>query len=347
MFLGTGRSQGCVLLYRELGRTGLRVSEIGFGCGSVGGLMIRGSHREQLQAVSRGLELGINYFDTAPMYGNGRSETNLGSVMGELQPENVIISTKVGLRAEDLGNIGGAIRRSLKESLSRLNLESIQLFQLHSQVSVLRGGLGAETLGLEDVLGTGGVADVFDELRSEGLIKYRGFTGLGETEVLHKIVGSGRFDSVQAYYNLLNPSAGFPVPQGFVGNDFRLLINRASEKRMAVVIIRVLAGGALGGEAARRGYASPSPGALIQGADYDADADRARKLDFLVEGEIQSLPQAAIRFALMNREISTVLVGFSDMNQIQEAARCLVREPFPKKFMDRLQHLWATDFERK
>ncbi len=66
--------------YRVLGRTGIRVSEIGFGCGNVGGLMVRGSHDEQVEAVSRALELGIDYFDTAPSYGDGRSETNLGRV---------------------------------------------------------------------------------------------------------------------------------------------------------------------------------------------------------------------------------------------------------------------------
>ena len=61
--------------YRDLGKTGLRLSEIGFGCGNVGGLMIRGTHEEQVKTVERALELGINYFDTAAKYGNGRSET--------------------------------------------------------------------------------------------------------------------------------------------------------------------------------------------------------------------------------------------------------------------------------
>ncbi len=333
--------------YRELGRTRLKVSEIGFGCGNVGGLMVRGSYQEQVQAVSRAIELGINYFDTAPQYGNGLSETNLGKVMKELQPKNVMVATKVRLRLEDLGNIRDAVRKSLRESLSHLNRESVDVFQLHSQVALVRGGLLQETLGVEDVLGVGGVADAFDKVRSQGLVRFIGFTGLGETEALHRIVASGRFDVVQAYYNLLNPSAGFSVPDRFVGNDFRLLIRKASEKRMGVVVIRVLAGGALGGEVARQGYAAASTGTLTEGADYEADVDRAKKLDFLVSGEIQSLPQAAVRFALMNREISTVLVGFSDLNQIEEAASCSARETFPRNSTDRLQALWATDFDRK
>jgi aryl-alcohol dehydrogenase-like predicted oxidoreductase len=233
--------------------------------------------------------------------------------MKELRPKNLIVSTKVGLRIEDLGNIRGAVQKSLKESLTRLNRESIDVFQLHAQVTLVRGkGFRPETLGLEEVLGVGGVADVFDEARSQGLIHFSGFTGLGETEALHQIIASGRFDVIQVYYNLLNPSAGFSVPDGFVGNDFKLLIRKASEKKMGVVVIRVLAGGALGGEAARQGYAAPITCTLTEGADYETDADRAKKLHFLVAGEIRSLPQAAIRFALMNREISTVLVGFSN-----------------------------------
>jgi aryl-alcohol dehydrogenase-like predicted oxidoreductase len=290
--------------YRELGRTRLRVSEIGFGCGNVGGLMIRGSHDEQVQAIRKALELGINYFDTAQ-------------------------------------------QRSLRESLSRLRRKSVDVFQLHSQITLKRGGSNQRTLEVEDVLGVGGVADAFDEAKSKGLIRYCGFTGLGETEALHQIIDSGRFDLVQAYYNLLNPSAGLLAPTGFVGHDFRFLIRKASEKKMGVVVIRVLAGGALGGEAARQGYASPSPGPLIRGTDYEADLDRAEKLHFLVGGEIPSLAQAGIMFALMNRAVSIALVGFSNLGQIEEAANCSGRAPFPENFMERLRGLWATDFRRK
>src|SRR5215510_12117650 len=71
--------------YRELGRTGLRVSMLGFGCGNVGGLIIRGAHQDRVRAVARAMEAGINYFDTAPSYGDGQSEQNLGQVLRELR----------------------------------------------------------------------------------------------------------------------------------------------------------------------------------------------------------------------------------------------------------------------
>jgi aryl-alcohol dehydrogenase-like predicted oxidoreductase len=333
--------------YRKLGKTGLKVSEIGFGCGNVGGLMIRCSHREQRQAVRCAIERGINYFDTAQRYGDGSSETNLGRVLNELQPPNVIIASKVGLQTEDLTDIEGAVRRSLEGSLSRLRRESLDVFLLHAQVALERGGFRPGTLGVEDVLKIGGVADAFDEAKRQRLIRFSGFTGLGETDALHQIIDSDRFDVVQVYYNLLNPSAGFPVPTGFIGHDFKLLISKASEKKMGVIVIRVLAGGALGGEAARQGYASPTLGSLIKGAEYDAELDRAQKLHFLITGDSWSLPQAGIRFALMNSDVSTVLVGFSNLSQIEEAANCSIKEPFPEKLIQRLQGLWATDFGRR
>src|SRR4029078_11233277 len=84
---------------RKFGRSGLIVSVLTFGCGAVGGLMTRGAPADQERAIARALEAGINHFDTAPLYGEGASEENLGRVLPALKP-NVIVSTKVRLPAE-------------------------------------------------------------------------------------------------------------------------------------------------------------------------------------------------------------------------------------------------------
>ncbi|MDA1129307.1 MAG: aldo/keto reductase [Chloroflexi bacterium] len=85
--------------YRELGGTGLQVSEIGFGCGGNAGLMVKGTPEQQREAVSRAPELGINYFDQAPDYGDGVSETNLGRVLKDLGAQPYITSRwRSGLR---------------------------------------------------------------------------------------------------------------------------------------------------------------------------------------------------------------------------------------------------------
>lgn len=326
--------------YRMMGKTGLRVSEIGFGCGNVGGLMIRAPLEERLSAVKRAIALGINYFDTAAQYGDGQSETNLGEVLSLIKAD-VKVATKVRIAREDFNDIKGAIHRSLETSLRRLRRDSVDILQLHSQVS-----LGAsQNISVDQVLGKNGVADAFDSLRSQGLVRFIGFTGLGDTEALHRIVESDRFDVIQVYFNLLNPSAAFAMPAGFKSQDFRGLMIKASHHNMAVAAVRVMAGGALGGAAARSGYAARTAGDLVPGSDYEADERRARQLDFLIGGNISSLSQAGVLFALSQADVSTVLVGFSNNEQIESAAACSGQENFSESAIERLKKLWATNFE--
>jgi aryl-alcohol dehydrogenase-like predicted oxidoreductase len=331
--------------YRTLGKTGLSVSEIGFGCGNVGGLMVRGTEQEQLEAVELALQLGINYFDTAPAYGDGQSEINLGKVLKQIKSE-VIVATKVGIGIKDSKDIKGCIRRSLETSLDRLGRDYVDVFQLHTPIAMGTGSNGQNwRLSLEQVLGKDGVAEAFESVRSEGLVRFLGFTGLGDTDALHEVIKSGCFDLVQSYFNLLNPSAGIGVPDGFKGQDFRQLINAAAENDMGVVVIRVMAGGALGGAVARTGYAAPSiGGGLTPGSEYKEDEARAGTLGFLVNGDLNSIPQAAVRFALDNPNVSTVLIGYSSNSQITEAAACSGKEPIPESMFARLNNLWATDF---
>ena len=155
-------------------------------------------------------------------------------------------------------------------------------------------------------------------------------------------MSSGRFDVVQTYYNLLNPSAGEEAARGFGGQDFGKVIEAAARQRMGVAVIRVMAGGALGGPEARSGYASASVGgALADGGDYDRDEERAGKLSFLASTGPGGLPEAAIRFALMDQRVSTVMVGFSNREQIDMAAACSGAGPIPATLMDRVREVWA------
>ena len=332
--------------YRRLGKTGLKVSEISFGCGNIGGLMVRGSHDEQLKAVKHALELGINYFDTAPAYGDGQSETNIGKVLDELNPE-ITLATKVRIGRDDLQDIKSGVQRSLETSLKRLRRDYVDILQLHTAISVDKDtNFARGSIELESVLGKNGVADAFDTVRSQGMVRFIGFTGLGDAKALHEVTRSGRFDLIQIYYNLLNPSAGWRVAQDFSGYDYQQIIDIAANQDMGVVIIRVMAAGALGGPMAHAGYASPTVGGLIgSGSEYKADESRASKLGFMLSGDVDSIPQASIRFALMKSGVSTVLVGFSSQEQINEAAACSGKATLPSTAMQQLQHLWSTNFD--
>ncbi len=329
--------------YRMLGRTGLQVSEIGFGCGNIGGLMVRAPLEERLSAVSRALELGINYFDTAAAYGNGQSEKNLGEGLKAIKP-SVIVATKFGVVREDLNDIESAVRRSLESSLQRLGRGSVDIFQLHTPV-FLENDETSRGIDLNHVLGSGGVADALDRLRSEGLIRFLGFTGLGDTEALHQVIQSRRFDLCQAYLNLLNPSAAVDVPANFTSQNFGGLIRNASRNGMGMVAIRVLAGGALGGEVSRAGYAAPTVGgALASGGEYEADRSRAGKLGFLLKGAVSNLSQPGVRFVLGQPGVSITLVGFSSLAQIEEAVACSDLGLLPESDMEKLQQMWASNF---
>jgi aryl-alcohol dehydrogenase-like predicted oxidoreductase len=173
------------------------------------------------------------------------------------------------------------------------------------------------------------------------LIRFNGFTGIGEAEALHRVVESGRLDVVQAYCNMINPSAGWDVPEGFSGYDFGRLIDKAAGQCMGVAAIRVMAAGAVGGERAREGHATPVVrGPLVPGGEYGDDEAKANSLDFMVSGDVSSLPEAAIRFTLMHSGVSVVLVGLSDLRQIEEAAACSGKVPLPESSMERLRASW-------
>jgi L-galactose dehydrogenase/L-glyceraldehyde 3-phosphate reductase len=304
--------------------------------------MIRGSHKEQVEAVELALSLGINYFDTAPSYGNGKSESNLGKVLSELEP-NIVLASKVRPSLEQLDDISDAVERSVEASLNRLQRDYVDILYLHSRITMNSNSSDwPQALSISDVLGENGVADILDSLRRQGKTRFIGLTGLGETTALHKVIKSERFDVVQAYFNLLNPSAGHRVPDKFSAQNFKQLIIKASKSGMGVVAIRVMAAGAVGGDSSREGYAAPSVGGVLAlGAEYEKDQIRSSRLDFLLQGEIQSLPQAALKFVLMHPMVSTALVGFSDHNQIIEAAETTEFNPLPQMHIAKLQDLWS------
>ena len=126
-----------------LGRTGLQISELAFGGGVTGGILIDADEATRHAALARAVAAGINWIDTAPVYGNGASEETIGRHLGSLSPRPHV-STKVRLEAEDLGDIAGAIERSLEMSLRRLKSDRLTLLQLHNH---LGEGVGARRAG--------------------------------------------------------------------------------------------------------------------------------------------------------------------------------------------------------
>jgi aryl-alcohol dehydrogenase-like predicted oxidoreductase len=307
---------------RRFGRTGLSVSLLGFGCGAVGGLMIKGDPKDQERAVARALELGVTYFDTAQMYGNGESERNLGRVWQALKP-NAAMGTKVRLPATPPGAIGAAIAASLDASLQRLQRDHVDLFQFHNAIV---GATDGADFSADIVLGE--VIPAFERLREQGKIRFFGITANGETAALLRVIDAGALYSAQAAFNLLNPSPAGTAPAGYPAQDYADLLGHAQAADVGIIVIRVLAAGAISGTEERHPLGSPPPQPIGSGADYRADVGRARRfLPLVRDGHADSLVELSIRYALGHQAVSTVLVGYSTLEHLEYAARAVEKGP--------------------
>jgi len=323
---------------RAFGRTGLKLSVLGFGCGAVGGLMVRGDPADQERSIARAIDAGVNYFDTAVQYGNGESEKNLGRILKGLRPTNAVVGTKVRLPPEAYGRIGEAVTTSLEGSLARLRLERVDIFHLHNPITVSGG---EATLSVQQVLGD--VVPAFERLRQEGKIRFLGITAVGDTAALQQVLDTRAFDSAQVVYNMLNPSAAEALPNDYPAQDYGRLFDHTEKAGTGVVGIRVLAGGALSGSEARHPIASPPPEPIGSAMSYDADLVRARRLMPLVdEGFATSLSEAATRFALSHPAMGTMLVGIATPQQFEDALAAVEKGPLPAAALDRLSTLCQT-----
>ena len=324
--------------YRTFGRTGLRVSELVFGGGYVGGLLIHQDDETKRAALRRALDGGINLIDTAPAYGNGKSEEALGWLLREVD-EEPYLATKFRIDPSRLDDIPGQIEASLHGSLRRLRRESVDLLQLHNAITPETAG---RALAVEHVLGRGGVADGLDRLRAQGLIRFAGITALGDTASCRRVVESGRFDSAQVYHNLLNPSAGrAAMPAGWSGQDFGGLIAACRAHGVAVMNIRVLAAGVLATEV-RTGREN----AIAEGAEIPEDERRARAAFEALGTAHGARAQTAIRFALGHPDIACVVVGLAELSHLEEALAAAEMGPLPDEAVARLERLYASDFGR-
>jgi aryl-alcohol dehydrogenase-like predicted oxidoreductase len=320
---------------RVFGRTGMQLSVLGFGCGAVGGFMVRGDPAEQERVVARALAAGVNYFDTAVQYGDGESEKNLGRVLQKLKPANVFVGTKVRIPPDEFGRIADAVTKSLDGSLARLGLERVDIFHLHNPITEAGG---ATALGVRQVLDE--VVPAFLRLRAQGKIRFLGMTAVGDTAAMNQVIDAGVFDSAQIVYNMLNPSASEPLPENYPAQDYAGMFGHTKAAGVGVVGIRVLAGGALSGSAERHPIAGPAPEPIGSATSYGADVDRARRLMPLVkEGFAASLTEAATRFALTHPAMGTILVGMATPQQFDDALAAVLKGPLPQAALQRLSEL--------
>ena len=319
--------------YTTLGRTGLNVSRVGFGGGGIGEVWGSTTRDEAVRAVHRALDLGINFFDVAPGYGNGKAEEALGLAL-EGRTEDVIVATKVRLSAEDMGDVRGAVQRSMETSLRLLKRDSVDVLHVHNRFTPSRGDV-PNSLSADDVLGP--ALDAYRTMQQEGKTRFIGLSAMDhDVPALNRIMDSGHWDTVLAYYNLLNWTAQESPPPGLDLFDNGQNIQLAKKHNMGVIGIRSHAAGALSA-AVDRPVAADNH--LLR-----QDVASAAKLDFLLDGPIQTLSQAAMVFCLMNPDIHTTVPGVKNQAEAEEIARCIDLSPIPPAHIARLRELYVKGF---
>ena len=317
---------------RRLGRTGLQVSVLGYGAGAVGGLFTKGAAVDQERAMARAIEAGINYFDTAAIYGNGESERNLGRALKALKAD-VVVGTKVRLVAEHRKDVAGAIVRGMEDSLKRMGRDHVDLFQLHNPLAAQDAG---DKLAVEIALEQ--VAPAMEKLKASGKTRFIGFSGVGEPAALLRAVDSKLFDTVQVVYNALNPSAGGPMPAGTPGLDYGRLLDKAMAADMGTIVIRALAGGALSGTTDRHPLAMQDVPPIGSAPDFASDVARAKQLEPLVrDGVAGSLTELGERFVISHPAGSTMLIGYSTLDHLEAAIAAVEKGPLPDATLQRLR----------
>jgi L-galactose dehydrogenase/L-glyceraldehyde 3-phosphate reductase len=322
---------------RAFGRSGIKVSEIIFGAGAVGGILIHKDDATKREAVRRAIAGGINWFDTAAQYGNGKSEESLGRLL-PAAGATPYLSTKFNLDVENLKDIPAQIEERVGASLSRLKRSSVDVLQLHNRIGSKPGG---RVMTVEQILGRNGVADGLDRLREKGLIRHMGITAIGEAASVCEVIRSGRFDSAQVYYNLLNPSAGRSMPGAWTGQNFGGIIQACREKNMAVMAIRIFAAGVIATDE-RTGRES----VLTSNTSVAEDERKTKAVFDAIGAGHGTRAQVALRFVLSNPNVSAAIIGSAELHHIDEALRAAAMGPLPAEVMTRLDKLYESDFGR-
>jgi 1-deoxyxylulose-5-phosphate synthase len=278
--------------YRPLGRTGLTVSEIGFGCASYWGLP-RFDEGEAVRLVHRAMDLGVTLFDTAPGYSRGEAEPRLGRALKGRDPDRLVVATKVGTFHAGGGRTGrdfspAAITASVEASLGRLGLERLGLVQLH-------GPAAAE---LNDDL-----FEALERLRQRGLVAAFGANSF-DPAVIAAIISAPGLDMVMLDYNVLRPERG-------------ALIEAAAAQGKGVLAGMPLAMGHVEGQIRKLGSLRDLWYAARALKNHRQEVALAERFAFLRRLEGMSAAQASLAYVLEHPGVSAAVMGTTRLAHLE------------------------------
>ncbi len=325
--------------YRELGRTGWMVSEISFGAWAIGSAWGEVDDRESIAALHRAIDLGVNFIDTADVYGDGHSERLIAQVLKE-RPEAVHVATKAGRRLDPHvadGYTAENLTRFVERSLTNLGVEALDLVQLHCPPT--------EVFYRPEVFGA------LDDLVQAGKIQHYGVSVEKVEEALHAIEYPN-VETVQIIFNM------------FRHRPAELFFREAQARQVGVIVRVPLASGLLTGKMTRETTFSPDDhrqynrqgesfdrGETFSGVDYEAGLEAVEALRSLVP-EGATLAQLALRWILMFDAVSCAIPGAkrpaqvddnlaaADLPPLSEKDMAYVRQVYDAYIRPQVHHRW-------
>ncbi len=314
--------------YRELGRTGWKVSEVSFGCWAIGGTWGQVDDSESLASLHRALDLGVNFFDTADVYGDGHSEQLLARLRKETKAD-FHIATKAGRRLDP--HVAGGYNRAnltafVERSLKNLQMESLDLLQLHCPPT--------EVYYMPEVFG------VLDDLVQAGKLKFYGVS-VEKVEEALKAIEYPNVQSVQIIFNMFRQR-----PAG-------LFFEQAQKHKVGILARVPLSSGMLSGKFSRnsqfaaddhrkfnRNGESFDKGETFSGIDFETGLQAVEALRPLVSSGM-NMAQMALRWILMHPAVTCTIPGARHVAQVEENAAASDMAPLSAETMKAIQDIYS------
>ncbi len=306
--------------YRELGRTGWQVSEVSFGAWAIGSAWGQVDDRESIAALHRAIDLGVNFIDTADVYGDGHSERLIAQVLKE-RSEVVRVATKAGRRLDPHvadGYTAENLARFVERSLKNLDTEAIDLLQLHCPPT--------------EVYYRPEVFEALDDLVKAGKILHYGVS-VEKVEEALKAIEYPNVKTVQIIFNM------------FRHRPAELFFREAQARKIGVIVRVPLASGLLTGKMTRETTFSPDDhraynrqgesfdrGETFAGVDYETGLEAVEQLKKIVP-EGATLAQLALRWILMFDAVSCTIPGAKRPEQVEDNVRAADLPPLSEKDM--------------
>ena len=307
---------------KRLGRTNVLVSEIGFGAWAISG---RGygptDDKDSIRALHRALDLGVNFIDTADIYGDGHSEELIGRVLRERNDKEAIIATKFGWDFYRDGGIRSNLKRNyisfaLEKSLKRLGREWIDIYQIHNSKP--------------DDIERDNVYETLDEFKKQGKIRFYGVSAYYVEDGIEAIK-TGKPDTIQIIYSILEQEVEEKLFPLAIKND------------IGIIAREPLASGLLTGKYNENSKFPKTDHRHGWSKKFlEESARKVSRLKFL-EKEGQTLIQAALRFSLSHKAVSVVIPGAKTINQVEENISAAEAELNPNE-LKRIRELYRNNF---